>query len=895
MIKSCFHIHKVFTTPQPEESTVLHVRKLVALILTFALPLPAFAQQARSARTQTPEGSERKLPGQMTTGTLLPNGWTLTPEGRQIPVSDLPMNMEISPDKRWLLVTTNGNGEQTIEVIDLTTEHSVQRVTVKKSWLGLAFAPEGKKFFVSGGDDNEVLVFDFADGQATEAGKIMLGSSEYHALDERQRDEARRNGRGEFAFPAGLAVTPDGKRLYVAENLTHKVAVVDLSNNQVITKISVGDYPYDCTVSNDGRRVYVSNWGARSVAVIDPATNQVIGNIQTGDHPNDLELTRNGRTLYVANANSNTVSVIDTAQMKEVEAISTALHPKSPIGSTPNAVALSPDEKTLYVANADNNNVAIVDVSRRSASKIRGFIPTGWYPTSVRAGRDGRRIFVANGKGVASAANPQGPTPLKGRTDQYIGSLLKGTVSLIDLPNNSRLTQLTRRVYANSPYTDELLKAARAPREKTAIPARIGDQSPIKHVIYVIKENRTYDQILGDMKEGNGDPNLCLFGEEITPNQHAIAREFVLLDNFYVDAEVSADGHNWSTAAYATDYVEKTWPTNYSRRGRTYDYEGSKKIARPTAGYIWDYCQRAGVSYRSYGEFVGVRDIKVGGGGGGETETAESAKARRENFTYESALQGHFSPTFPSWDLNIPDNKRIDAWLEEFRAYEQNGQLPQFQIVRIGGDHTQGTRAGALTPRAYVAENDLAVGRLVEAVSNSERYWKDTAIFIVEDDAQNGPDHVDAHRSIALVVSAYTKRRFVDSTMYTTSGMLRTMELILGLPPMSQYDAAATPMFNSFTDKADLTPYKHIPARVDLTERNPENAPGAPRSAQMDFSKEDAAPDIEFNEIIWKSVRGAHSQMPAPVRSAFVRVIDEDDDDKEKEARQEKRRGRSKK
>jgi YVTN family beta-propeller protein len=841
--------------------------------------------QFDSAIAQKPAA---KAPGKTAAGTLLPNGWTLTPEGAQVPVSDLPLNMVLSDDGRYLLVTTNGNGDQTIDVIDLQAGKSIQTVVVKKSWLGLAFAPDGKRFFVSGGDDNEVMVFNFAGGKAEQSGKIILGGADYHKLDDKGRDEARRKSLGEFAFPAGIAVTPDGRRLYVAENLTGKVAVVDLVASRVITKIAVGDYPYDCVISGDGGRVYVSNWGSRSVAVIDPTNNQVVNTIPAGDHPNDLELTRDGKTLYVANANSNTVSVIDTAQMKEIEAVSTALHPKSPIGSGPNAVALSPDEKTLYIANADNNDVAVIDVARRGNSEIEGFIPTGWYPTSVRVSKDGKRIFVANGKGVASAANPQGPGPYRGRTQQYIGSMLKGTVSIINLPAKTKLAQLTRRVYANSPYTDEMLKAARPPKEKSAIPVRVGESSPIKHVIYVIKENRTYDQVLGDMKEGNGDPSLCLFGEQVTPNQHALAREFVLLDNFYVDAEVSADGHNWSMAAYATDYTEKTWPTNYSRRGRTYDYEGSKKIARPTKGYIWDHCKAAGVTYRSYGEFIGVRDVKIEGGGGQEA-TEAALKAQRENYTSEDALQGHFSPTFPPYNLEVTDNTRIDRWLEEFREYEKNGGLPQFQVVRIGNNHTQGTRPGALSPRAHVADNDLALGRLVEAVSNS-KYWETTAIFVLEDDAQNGPDHVDAHRSIAFVASPYTRRGHVDSTMYTTSGMLRTIELILGIPPMSQYDAAATPMFNGFTSKADLTPFKHRPATYDLTERNAENAPGAQQSAAWDFSKEDTLPDIEFNEVIWMSVHGANSRMPAPVRSAFVRAI-EDDDDEEEDREKERRRG----
>ncbi len=856
---------------------------LCLAVLLFANPIFVIPQAAAPARQQPGQ-----KPGKTAQGTLLPNGWTLTPAGTQLGVSDLPMNMELSRDGRWLLVTTNGNGDQTVEIIDLTTQKSVQTITVKKSWLGLAFAPDGKRFFVSGGDDNEVLIFDFVSGKATEAGKLNLGSDSYHAMDEKQRTAARRAGRGEYAFPSGIAASPNGKWLYVAENLSNKVAVIDLATKKVVTKIDVGEYPYDCTITADGKRVYVSNWGSRNVGVIDTATNKVIGTIATGDHPNDLELTRNGKLLYVANANSNTVSVIDTAAMKEIEAISTALHPKSPAGSTPNAVALSPDEKTLYIANADNNNVAIADVSQRGASKIKGFVPTGWYPTSVRASRDGKRIFVANGKGTVSAANPKGPQPIAGRSRadgpvEYIGSLLKGSVALIDVPGAAQLAAYTKSTYANSPYTDELLQAARAPKTATAIPVRVGDKSPIKHVIYVIKENRTYDQVLGDMKEGNGDASLCLFGEDVTPNQHALARDYVLLDNFYVDAEVSADGHNWSTAAYATDYVEKTWPTNYSSRGRSYDYEGQKKISRPTKGYIWDHCKAAGVSYRSYGEFVDEREGKPGGGG--ETGAELPKTLKKENYTNEDALQGHFSPTFPSWDLNIPDVKRIEAWQTEFRAYEKDGNLPQFQILRIGGDHTQGTRAGALTPRAYVAENDQAVGLLVETVTNSERYGKDTAIFILEDDAQNGPDHVDAHRSIAFVVSPYTKRKFVDSTMYTTSGMLRTMELILGIPPMSQYDAAATPMFNCFTDKADLTPFKRLPARIDMDERNTARSPGAQQSALWDFSKEDTLPDIPFNEVIWKSVKGVDSPMPAPVRSAFVRVI-EDDDEEEKEERE---------
>ncbi len=374
-------------------------------------------------------------------------------------------------------------------------------------------------------------------------------------------------------------------------------------------------------------------------------------------------------------------------------------------------------------------------------------------------------------------------------------------------------------------------------------------------MIYIIKENRTYDQVFGDIKEGNGDPSLTLLGEEVTPNLHALVREFVLLDNFYCDAEVSADGHNWSMGAYATDYVEKTWPSQYSGRRNTYDYEGGAAIVSPSAGYIWDACKRAGVTYRSYGEWV-----------------ENGRKPGDRGTPLSKALKGHIDPLYRGWDLDYSDLDRTKRFLSELKRFERAGSMPRFQVLRLPNDHTMATQPGALSPLSYVAQNDLAVGTLVEGVSHS-KFWPTTAIFIIEDDAQNGPDHVDAHRTEALAISPYSRRHTVDSTMYSTTSTLRTMELILGIPPMSQYDASATPMFKSFTDTPDLTPYAVRPARTSLTERNPADAVGAQRSLEMDFSVEDAAPDIELNEIIWKSIKGRDSVMPPPVRSAFVRPI----------------------
>ena len=419
---------------------------------------------------------------------------------------------------------------------------------------------------------------------------------------------------------------------------------------------------------------------------------------------------------------------------------------------------------------------------------------------------------------------------------------------------------MSKAAYACSPLRADAAPTGRAREPNNPIPAKVGEASPIKHCIYIIKENRTYDQVFGDIREGNGDPALCIFPERVTPNHHALARQFVLLDNFYVDGEVSANGHEWSTAAYATDYVEKVWPQVYRHDGEhskeavsgfQYPAEGATPIAFPSSGYLWDRCREAGVSYRSYGEFI------------------ENGRGRaRPGHARVKGLEGHFDPLFRSFDLEYSDQRRADRFIEELKRFESEGEMPRLIILRLPNDHTAGTKRGAPTPTAYLADNDLALGRVVEAVSHG-KFWKETAIFVLEDDAQNGPDHVDAHRSPALVVSPYTKRRHVDSSMYSTSSMLRTMELILGLKPMTQFDAAAQPMYGSFQAAADLTPFTHLPAGVSLDERNAAQAWGAAESAKMDFREADAADDQRLNEIIWRSVRGAGHPMPPPVRAAF--------------------------
>jgi phospholipase C len=538
----------------------------------------------------------------------------------------------------------------------------------------------------------------------------------------------------------------------------------------------------------------------------------------------------------------------------------------------PNSLALSPDGELLFVANANNNNVAVFEVETVGKAKSLGFIPVGWFPTSVRVSRDGKTLVVANGKGFSSAANPRGPFP--GTTvprdlQEYIGGLMRGTVSLIDLPvEKKRAEQFgawSKTAYACSPL--DAAASARGVNARPAgnpIPAKVGEPSPIKNVIYIVRENRTYDQVLGDLPEGNGDPRLCIFPERVTPNAHALAREFVLLDNFYADGEVSADGHEWTMGAQATDFVERMWPLSYGHNAKKkYDYpaEGHYPVAFPANGYLWNRAAEAGVSYRSYGEFC---------------NTPKQGPALAEPSL--PILVGHIDPYYKAWDLDFPDVKRAEHFVAELRRFEKEGGMPRLQVLRLGNDHTAGAKAGSRTPTAMVADNDRALGLIVEALSRS-KFWADTAIFVLEDDAQNGSDHVDAHRMPAFAISAWTKRGTIDSSLYSTTSMLRTMELILGLQPMSQFDAAALPMWASFASEPTLTPYAARPVQVDVEERNSKLAWGADESQKMDFSAPDKVDDIKLNDIVWRSVRGAKSPMPAPVRAAFYKAHAKDDDD----------------
>jgi YVTN family beta-propeller protein len=803
---------------------------------------PARAQSAAEGRA----GLGATWPGLTKAGTvLLPNGWSLKPAGRQTRLGDFPVQIAVHPSEPILAILHAGYGDHEVVTASATTGKIIGRVSLPETFAGLVWSADGKHLYVGGGFDDRIYRFDHAEGLLFN--KLTFSYPE--------GSESRK-------VPGGLALAADGKTLWVANVHGHSLARLDTSSGTAtdIIPLEADSYPYGLAWDEVRHRLYVSLWNRAAVAVVDTGSLKVASTIATQEHPNEMLLARGGKILYVANANRNSVSVIDTHAGKAVETIGTAIDPAAPAGCTPSSLALSSDETILLVANANTNDLAVVNVKEPGASTPLGFIPTGWYPTSVRVSRDGKTIYVSNGKGHSSRANRDGPDPVHPRGEgrgirDYIGGLFQGTLSVIPMPGPERMPAYSRTVYECSPvrYGDPTAVLGAKPPPGHPIPGRLGDPSPIKYVVYIIKENRTYDQVFGDLTEGNGDPHLCLFPEAVTPNHHALAREFVLLDNFYVDGEVSADGHEWSMGAYATDFVERTWPLSYRGNRRVpYPSEGAFAMARPAAGYLWDRAKGQGVTYRSYGEFI------------------KNGKTPDEpGTTSVKALEGHFDPYFRSFDLEYPDVMRSQRFLHEVAEFEKKGDMPRLCILRLPNDHTSGTKPGAPTVLAAVADNDLALGQVVEGLCKT-RFWKEMAIFVVEDDAQNGSDHVDAHRTVALAISPFIKRHTVDSTMYSTSSMLRTMELILGLEPMSQFDAAARPMFASFTAQADHTVYVNRPSRIDRDAKNQPRAPLAELSGRLDLESEDRADDLLFSEIIWKAVRGADSPMPPPVHAAFV-------------------------
>ena len=950
---------------------------------------------------------------------------------RQPAVGALPVNFVRSPDGGYLLAVNSGFGlqfsaatnraQQSLAVIDLKREPApavIQNVyfpTPQSVNVGVTFAsrPDADgsyRLYVAGGFENKIWVFQFrpgarapiSPGSPGPATQVEAPFIDVSALATAAPSPNYNDGRA-AVYPTGLALSPDGDTLYVANNLGDTLGIIsNLRDERRLSRVPLrGDnqaafvYPYGVVAlpAADGRaaaKVYVSCWNEAAVAVVDPLRpERPVARIAVERHPTAMILNRARTRLYVVNSNADSVSVIDTAADREVERISVRLSEQSPIGASPEGLALSEDEATLYVANAHSNAVAVVALAPgpgEARSKVRGFIPTGQYPSAVAV--VGKRLLIGNGKGtgfanssvvvdnsgrVPNVANDRFPADpdRPGRGGQYSVALVAGNVSLVAEPGEAELARQTQQVMRNN----GLLGPRRA--------RLFRGESPIKHVIYIIKENRTYDQVFGDLpRAGNGqaadgDPALAIFGagetarspsgamQNITPNHRALALRCGLLDRFFVNAEASPDGHNWSTAAFSNDYVDKAYRWEYSGRGRTYDYEGfnrlpsyeppgslppvfqlparaedvagymkrfvpylqgARDVAEPETLYLWDAAARAGLTYRNYGEFVGtVSENDLGAINARRPKSYPDVSPTLTAFPTKKSLEGHHSASFRNYDLTTPDvmtvnsyreakaagggpdpaitrasaeasrrgNSRFGEWLAEFEGYVADLQagrgdrLPNFSMLRFSNNHTAGLTPGMPTPQFMVADNDYAVGRLVEAVSSSP-YWKDTAIFILEDDAQDGPDHVDAHRSPALVISAYNRPGALVHEFHNTVSLIRTMELLLGMQPMNQLDATAAPI-DIFRDEADLRPYRAALPEVALDNllvapaRDRRTAYWMRRTAEQDLAHADMADPRVLNEIIWFSVRGGHSPMPQisrlPAFDAMLAGIREDEEE----------------
>jgi len=903
---------------------------------------------------------EPKRPIPLSTSKLL-----LAPlPGEPQKTNSFPTAMALSPDGRYVALLNNGYGTEesgfaeSIAVLDIETgrladypDQRLDRHAHQTYFLGLAFSPDGARLYASmasltdaagtvpGDTGSGIAVYNFADGRPT-PGRFIRIPAPTLASGKNSTLTGRVPAGKAVPYPAGLVAfrAASGERLLVAGNLSDDALLIDAESGQVLSRFDLSthpdvpaSYPYGVAVTRNGERGYCTLWNASAVAELDLSAGRVVRIIPllaptsptaASSHPTALALSPDEKRLYVALANADRVAAIDTATGQVAGMLSTELPGQQYGGSVPNALAVDAAGTRLFVADASADAVAVFDLSRSldpgnaATPQAMGFIPTEWYPTALAV--QGDHLFVATGKGEGTGPNSAIVPPEKttgsyglGHQHPYIASLLHGSLAQVSIAKaEARLAELTREAEESN------RENGKPPEIRFA-----AGSNPIRHVIYIIKENRSYDQVFGDLKEANGDPTLCLYGEDITPNQHALARQFGILDNFYVSGEVSGNGHVWSMAAIDSDYTEKTWEIGYRGAERDYDYEGVvgravpmdegiPDVDEPGTGYLWANVQRAGLTHRNYGEFVGTEwcndfhpapppqegtpapagkpcshtfinqgeplPANVGQPHGAPSPWPWQVPVIARDVPTKPELAGHFDPNYADFNLFYPDQLRVDEFLNEFQGFvkaraagAKDRELPQFVILRLPNDHTMGTRPGGPRPEASVADNDLAVGRVAEAVSHSP-YWDDTAIFILEDDAQDGPDHVDAHRSPALVISKYspgsTASPFVGHGFYTTVNMIRTMEALLGLPPMNNNDAVAAPMAPLFSGAGTQPPYQ-ADARGKTTglvyQVNPPNAPGARDSARMDFSRADAIDAARLNAILWRERKG-NVPMPAP-------------------------------
>ncbi|HWP71461.1 MAG TPA: bifunctional YncE family protein/alkaline phosphatase family protein [Gemmatimonadaceae bacterium] len=810
----------------------------VAPALILALTLNSACQPS----TPQSEAAADEMSGQRG---LLPTGVRLDPDGALHDIGQFPLNLIEAPERDRLVLLHSGWRDQGIQVIDRHTGAVLQSVRQEAAFVGIAFAPDGRTLYASGGNQDVVYRYDWTSGAARLRDSIILAI----------KPDPNRSG---ARYAAGLAVTTNGGYLLVAENLADSLAVIDVSSGSVTQRVAAGRYPYGVVTGPDGT-VYVSSWGGDEIHTFrfDASWRLVPARrIEVARHPSSMLLNRAGTRLFVTSGSTDRITVVDTRNSRVLTDLPDPAPAGPSEGSTPNALALSADGSRLYVAEADNNAIAIFDLGARTAGiqsatgddRIAGRIPTGWYPTGVVVSGDS--LWVTNAKGRGTAQNAlTGPGPARERKPG--GYTLDQIASTLTISTAARATPTEL-----APLSARVARANNWDRTRTPF-----QYPPIEHVIYVIKENRTYDQVLGDLSGGDGDTSLVFFPRRVSPNHHALAERFGLFDRFFVNAEVSPDGHNWSMAAYTTDYLQKTVPSNYGEKGRQYDYEGTNRgirppdgddVAEPASGYIWNLAQAKGVTFRNFGEFVMPEYVNAG-------DRVPSGYRGLKPF-----LEAHTDSAFPSYDLRIPDQRRADVWLRALQGWVSAGQMPRLQIVRLPNDHTMGARENELTPAAYMADNDLALGRMVEAVSRSP-FWRSTAFFVLEDDAQNGPDHVDSHRSVLLVISPWTRPGTVHRWTNTTD-VIATMEDILGLGQLSQFDFYGRPLREIWNTTPDLRPYVALVPEQRLDARNPQGGPGSREAAVLDFRFEDVAEEDGFNRSLWLAIKGTTVPFPGVTR-----------------------------
>jgi DNA-binding beta-propeller fold protein YncE len=857
---------------------------------------------------------------------VTPVNQILTPFGRQVDLPGMrPQALALSPDGSLLVVS--GKTRELV-VIDPRDGTIRQRVALPSdaqlpaadivspqilqpdekgqvSFTGLIFSPQGDRIYMSNVEGSVKVFAVGPDRKVTPSHSFALPPA----------GAPRRDAE----IPSGLAISPDGKRLFVCANLSNRLLEIDTTTGKTLRAFNIGVAPYDVVLV--GNKAYVSNWGGRrhgkddvtgpagrgtvvrvdpvrriasegSISIVDLESGKTASELLTGLHASGLAVSPDGRHVVCANAGSDHLSVIDTRSDTLVATLWAKPKPSDLLGASPNAVVFSASGKRLYAANGAQNAIAVFafDAEEPRESKLRGLVPVGWYPGALVFDAKRKAIIAANIKGLPkrpeASESPRGAEGFN--SHQYFGSL-----SMVPLPPNDELPRLSEMVAANlrQPRIADALLPPRDNQPPRPVPERIGEPSPIRHVVYIIKENRTYDQVLGDIEGANGDPSLCIFGENTTPNHHKMARQFVLLDNTYCSGILSADGHQWSTTAFSTDYMEKSFagfPRSYPD-GMGVDENDA--LAYSPAGFIWDNALKHKKTIRNYGEFmiptVRWSDAKRAKAPGFmDCFLAWKEKNGKVVFECEPAIETirPFSPPgYVGWEMAVPDQFRADFILNELAGYEKSGEFPQLMIICLPNDHTSGTSAGSPTPRACIADNDLAFGRIVEALSHTQ-FWKHMAIFAIEDDPQAGWDHVSGYRTISFCVSPYAKRGAVVSTQYNTTSILRTIEQILGLPPMNQFDASATPMSDCFTLSPDFTPYTAMPTNIPIDEMNPEaeaiNDPvlrnDALVSATLNFREIDKAPEDVLNRILWRSVRG--SRDPYPEWAISADAEDEDDD-----------------